>query len=52
MARAPDFEVNQTKIKSGCQSGRKVVPNDSKSDMPLIVFTLDLIYIFGTLVKV
>ena len=29
------FEVNQTKIKGGCQSGRKVVPDDSKSDLPL-----------------
>ena len=31
-----DFEVNQTKIKGGCQSGRKVIPHDSKSDLPLI----------------
>ena len=30
-----DFEVNQTKIKGGCQSGRKLVPRDSKSDLPL-----------------
>ena len=29
------FEINQTKIKGGCQSGRKVVPHDSKSDLPL-----------------
>ena len=29
------FEINRTKIKGGCQSGRKVVPNDSKSDLPL-----------------
>ena len=28
--------LNQTKIKGGCQSGRKVVPHDSKSDLPLI----------------
>ena len=27
-----DFEVNQTKIKGGCQSGKKVVSHDSKSD--------------------
>ena len=27
--------LNQTKIKGGCQSGRKVVPHDSKSDLPL-----------------
>ena len=24
------FEINQAKIKGGCQSGRKVVPHDSK----------------------
>ena len=30
-----DFEVNQTKIKGGSQSGRKVVTHDSKSDLPL-----------------
>ena len=29
------FEVNQTKIKGGCQSGRKVVTHNSKSDLPL-----------------
>ena len=29
------FEINSTKIKVSCQSGRKVVPHDSKSDMPL-----------------
>ena len=33
------FEINQTKIKGGCQSGRKVVPDDHKSDLPL-VYTL------------
>ena len=31
-----DFEVNQTKIKGGCQSGRKVVPHNSKSDLALM----------------
>ena len=30
------FEINQTKIKGGCQSGRKVVTRDSKSDLPLV----------------
>ena len=30
-----DFEVNQTNIKGGCHSGRKVVPHNSKSDLPL-----------------
>ena len=34
-AHAKEFEINQTKIKGGCQSGRKVVPHDSKSDLPL-----------------
>ena len=31
-----DFEVNRTKIKGSCQSGRKVVTHDSKSDLPLV----------------
>ena len=32
------FEINQTKIKGGCQSGRKVVvAHDSKSDLPLVI---------------
>ena len=32
-------EGNQTNIKGGCQSGRKVVPHDheSKSDLPLVI---------------
>ena len=29
------FEINQTKIKGGCQSGSKVVSHNSKSDLPL-----------------
>ena len=29
------FKANQTKNKFVCQSGRKVVPIDSKSDLPL-----------------
>ena len=29
------FELSQTKIKRGCQSGRKVVTHNSKSDLPL-----------------
>ena len=28
------FEINQTKIKGGCQSGRKVVTHKSKIDLP------------------
>ena len=30
------FEINRTKITGGCQTGRKVVHHDSKSDLPLI----------------
>ena len=30
------FEINRTKIKGSRQSGRKVVPHDSKSDLPLV----------------
>ena len=30
------FEINRTKIKGSYQSERKVVPHDSKSDLPLI----------------
>ena len=33
------FEINRTKIKGGCQSGRKVVTHYSKSDFPLGVVT-------------
>ena len=29
------FEINRTKIKGGCQSGRVVVTRNSKSDLPL-----------------
>ena len=31
------FEINWTKIKVGRQLGRKVVPHDSKSDLPLVI---------------
>ena len=30
------FDSNRTKIKGGCQSGRKVITHDSKSDLPLV----------------
>ena len=30
------FEINWTQIKGGCQSGRKVVPHDSESDLPIM----------------
>ena len=29
------FDINRTKIKAGCQSGRKVVPHDPKRDLHL-----------------
>ena len=32
------FDINRTKIKGGCQSGRKVVAHDSKRDLPLCMF--------------
>ena len=31
------FKINRTKIKGGCQSGRKVVTHHSNSDLPLVV---------------
>ena len=31
------YDINLTKIKSGCQSGRKVVTHNSKSDLPVVV---------------
>ena len=31
------FEINQTKIEGSCQSGRKVVTHNSKSDLPLAI---------------
>ena len=30
------FEINRTKIKVSCQSGRKVIIHDSKNDLPLV----------------
>ena len=30
------FDINRTKIEGGCQSERKVVTNNSKSDLPLV----------------
>ena len=31
-----EFEVNQTKIKGGCQSYRKAATHNSKNDLPLV----------------
>ena len=35
------YEINRTKIKGSCQSGRKVVTHNSKSDLPLAVCLLN-----------
>ena len=34
------LEINRTKIKGSCQSGRKVATQDSKSDLPLVQSSL------------
>ena len=38
------FDINRTKIKGGCQSGRKVVTkiHNSKSDLPLVLLVLPI----------
>ena len=35
------FEINRTKIKGSCQSGRKMVTHNSKSDLPLAELVLE-----------
>ena len=35
------FEINRTKIKGGCQLGRKAVPHDSSSDLSLVYERFD-----------
>ena len=35
-----NFEINYTKIKGGCQSGRKVVTHNSMSDLPLVLLEM------------
>ena len=47
-ARSCYFELNQTKIKGGCQSGRNGLPHDSKNDLPLVsklIFHCDLVWV-------
>ena len=39
--------LNQTKIKGGCQWGRKVAPHDFKSDLPLTHTTLESANLFS-----
>ena len=46
------FEINRTKIKGGCQSVRKVVTHNSRSDLPLAAtFCLLLSTFFFFLLK-
>ena len=33
------FEINRTKIKGSCQLCRKVVSHNSKSDLPLVIYS-------------
>ena len=40
------FEINQTKMNGGCQSGRKKVTHNSKSDLPLIKFEMSVCPLF------
>ena len=42
--RHKKFEINQTKVKVGCQLGRKVVTHNSKSDLPLSELNLSNIF--------
>ena len=50
-AHAQKFEINWTKIKGGCQSGRKVVIHNSKSYLPLTGNCFYLISCKNTLTK-
>ena len=46
------FKVNRTKIKGGCQSGRKVVTHNSKSDLPLLSSTLKRLLKLGFITEI
>ena len=39
------FEINRTKIKGGCQSGRKVAIHNSKIDQPLVIYFLSHLFL-------
>ena len=39
------FEINRTKIKGGCQLGRKVLTHNSKSNLPLDSCELSTIFL-------
>ena len=41
-----ELEINLTKIKGGCQSGRKVVIHNSKSDLALDFYEKKVIFIY------
>ena len=41
------FEINRTNIKGGCQSARKVVTHNSKSDLPLHLFGVHVGWLDG-----
>ena len=43
------FEINWTKIKGGCQSGRKVVTHNCKSDFSLEERKIEYHKVFGNL---
>ena len=49
------FEINWTKIKGGCRSGRKVVIHNSNSDLPLALerckFFLNKLLFLNTMSK-
>ena len=39
------FLIERTKIKGGCQSGRKVVTHNSKSDLPLSTWIIMIVFL-------
>ena len=45
------FEINRTKIKGSCQSGGKVVPHNSKNDLPLAEKRLLLLSLYTELLS-
>ena len=46
------FEINPTKIKGGCLSGRKVVTHNSKSDLPLATENVIFIYFKSDVIQI
>ena len=39
--RHKKFEINRTNVKGGCLSGIKVITHNSKSDLPLVICTVE-----------